>query len=238
VDVFWTFAVGLIGAASALLVMAGDQISWRQILVAALVMAWALRLGSYIVGRTVGSEDDPRYAKMVSNWGKAAPRNMAWLLQAQAVAALPLTLAVAVAASRPGGLMMSDAIGAGILVTAILGEGIADKQLAAFRAGAANAGRVCDVGIWAWSRHPNYFFQWMGWLAYPVIAIDPTGSHSIGIVALLAPAAMYWYLVHVSGIPPLEAHMLRSRGDAFRAYQARTSAFFPMPPATKARVVP
>ena len=159
-------------------------------------------------------------------------------MQAQALAALPLTFAVAIAAHRTGGISVSDAIGAGVLAIAIAGEGIADRQLAAFRADSANAGRVCDRGLWAWSRHPNYFFQWLGWLAYPIIAIGLAGSYPIGWVALIAPAAMYWYLVHVSGIPPLEAHMLRSRGDAFRAYQARTSAFFPCPPASEPRTAP
>lgn len=235
VDAFWTFAVGLVGATTAMIVMQGDQVAWRQILVAALVAAWAIRLGGYIMARTIGSDDDPRYAEMARSWGKSAPRNMAGLLQAQALAALPLTAAIAVAAHRPGGLMLTDVIGAGMLVIAILGEGLADRQLAAFRARPENANRICADGLWAWSRHPNYFFQWLGWLAYPIIAIDPTGTYPLGLLALLAPVAMYWFLVHVSGIPPLEAHMLRSRGDAFRSYQAKTSAFFPLPPANIAR---
>ncbi len=85
-------------------------------------------------------------------------------------------------------------------------------------------------GLWAWSRHPNYFFQTLGWLAYPVIALVPPGSSWLGLIALSGPVLMYWLLVHVSGIPPLEREMLASRGDAFRAYQASTSAFFPLPP--------
>ena len=96
----------------------------------------------------------------------------------------------------------------------------------------ANQGRVCDVGLWRWSRHPNYFFEWFGWLAYPVIAlsIDHPLSYPWGWATLLAPVFMYWILVHVTGIPPLETQMLRSRGDRYRHYQSRTSAFFPLPP--------
>jgi uncharacterized protein DUF1295 len=82
---------------------------------------------------------------------------------------------------------------------------------------------------WRWSRHPNYFFEWLCWLAYPLIAIDLAGYSPYGWLALLAPACMYWALVYVSGIPPLEEHMLRSRGETFRAYQRRTRAFFPLP---------
>jgi steroid 5-alpha reductase family enzyme len=99
-----------------------------------------------------------------------------------------------------------------------------------FRSDSANRDRVCDAGLWRWSRHPNYFFEWFGWLAYPLIAVDFGGDYPWGWLALAGPACMYWLLVHVSGIPPLEAHMVRTRGDAFRAYRARTNAFFPSPP--------
>jgi steroid 5-alpha reductase family enzyme len=101
-----------------------------------------------------------------------------------------------------------------------------------FRTDPANKGRVCGVGLWRWSRHPNYFFEWFGWLAYPVIAIAPDYplSYPWGWATLLAPVFMYWILVHVTGIPPLEQQMLRSRGERFRDYQSRTSMFFPLPP--------
>jgi steroid 5-alpha reductase family enzyme len=94
---------------------------------------------------------------------------------------------------------------------------------------------VCDVGLWRWSRHPNYFFEWFGWLAYPVIGLsmDPLSypfSYPWGLATLLGPVFMYWILVYVTGIPPLEEQMLRSRGDRYRDYQSRTSAFFPLPP--------
>jgi len=119
-----------------------------------------------------------------------------------------------------------------ILFLGIAGEALSDAQLKRFREQPANQGRVCDVGLWRWSRHPNYFFEWLGWLAYPVIAISP--DHPLfypwGWVTLLAPAFMYWILVHVTGIPPLEQQMLRSRGERYRDYQARTSIFFPLPP--------
>ena len=94
---------------------------------------------------------------------------------------------------------------------------------------------ICDVGLWGWSRHPNYFFEWFGWLAYPLLAIDLGGAYPWGFVALAGPVCMYWLLVHVSGIPPLEAHMLERRRDEFRAYQARTNAFFPAPPRSHLR---
>jgi steroid 5-alpha reductase family enzyme len=107
---------------------------------------------------------------------------------------------------------------------------MADRQLRAFAHNPKNRGKVCDAGLWAWSRHPNYFFEWIGWFAYALFAIDLSGGHVWGWLALTGPAFMYWLLVHVSGIPPLEAHMLRSRKKAFADYQKRVPAFFPSPP--------
>ena len=234
VDASWTFGVGAIGAIAALVPLDGSQ-PWRQILVATLVAAWALRLGSHIVARTRAGPDDPRYHKMAQDWGADAPRRMFWFLQTQAVAGLPLVAAVMLAAhdaSRE--FRVQDLLGAAILMVAVVGEKIADDQMRRFSSDPANRGAICDRGLWGWSRHPNYFFEWIGWFAYPAIAIDVTGTNPFGWLALLAPATMYWLLVHVSGIPPLEAHLARSRGEAFRAYQRRTRAFFPIPqPATR-----
>jgi steroid 5-alpha reductase family enzyme len=109
------------------------------------------------------------------------------------------------------------------------GEGLADGQLRAFRKAPANWGLICDTGLWGLSRHPNYFFEWLGWVAYALIAIGSDGSWWPGWLALGGPVFMYWLLVHVSGIPPLEAHMLRSRGEAYRVLQKRVSAFWPIP---------
>jgi steroid 5-alpha reductase family enzyme len=127
-------------------------------------------------------------------------------------------------------LRTQDIIGAMVLLTGIAGEAVADRQLRLFKRNSANRGKICDLGLWRWSRHPNYFFEWLCWLAYPIVAIDLASHNPLGPLALLAPLAMYWILVHVSGIPPLEAHMVRTRGAAFRDYQARTSPFFPLPP--------
>jgi steroid 5-alpha reductase family enzyme len=228
VDTTWSFALGLIGFAGALWPLADGPITERQGLVAGLVAAWSLRLGSHIALRSAAIADDPRYAEFARQWGAAAPRRMFFFLQAQALASLPLVFAICVAAHRPGGaLAWRDLCGAAILLGAVAGEGLADAQLKRFRSRPDHHGRVCDVGLWRWSRHPNYFFQWLGWWAYPVIAV--AADYPWGFLTLLAPLLMYWILVHVTGIPPLEQQMERSRGEAYRDYQARTSRFFPRP---------
>ena len=101
---------------------------------------------------------------------------------------------------------------------------MADAQIARFKADPANRARICDVGLWRLTRHPNYFFEWLTWVAFAVLALD---ENWVGWFAVLAPTLMYWTLRYASGVPLLEEHMLRSRGEAFRAYQARTPAFFP-----------
>ncbi len=231
IDAIWSFAVGGAGAAAAALPVEGAApVPERQYLVAALALVWSLRLGFHIVWRTVGGGDDPRYAHFRKEWGEGFPRWLFWFLQIQALSALLLVIAIFAAARNPSpGLGFSDWLGLAIMVAAVLGEGLADRQLTRFRSDPSNRGKVCDEGLWAYSRHPNYFFEWLVWLAYVAIAIDPGGGYPWGFAALVAPVFMYWLLVHVSGIPPLEAHMLRSRPEAFRTYQARVNAFWPGP---------
>lgn len=237
VDAIWTCSVGLVGAAGALWPIEATVPISRQWLVATLVTVWALRLGGHIGVRAAAGVDDPRYAALASEWGASAPRRMFFFLQAQALGSIPLVLAILVAAHAPrGSLQLQDCLGGLILLAGIAGEAMADAQLRRFRSDPANKGRVCDAGFWRWSRHPNYFFEWLCWVAYPVIAI-PIGARVDaplggiwGWASLLAPVLMYWFLVHVTGIPPLEEQMLRSRGERYRDYQSRTSRFFPLPP--------
>jgi steroid 5-alpha reductase family enzyme len=232
VDTIWTFGLGFVGAVAAVTpISASDLPNGRQWLVAVLVLAWSLRLGFHIAARTKHITDDPRYARLSQQWGDHARLRMFLFLQNQALGSLPLALSVWLAAHNPAPIFrLQDAVALTILAIAILGEALADRQLRKFGAEPANKGRICAIGLWRWSRHPNYFFEWLGWLAYPLFAIDLGGNYPWGWLAALAPLFMYWILVHVTGIPPLEEHMLRTRGEAFRAYQARTNAFFPAPP--------
>ncbi|MDE2361314.1 MAG: DUF1295 domain-containing protein [Hyphomicrobiales bacterium] len=232
IDAIWTFATGAALIAAALAPSASAQTA-RQILVAAIALVWCLRLGTYMWRRAASGPDDPRYAALKREWGAAAPSKLFWFLQAQAACALPLALAAWLAghATRPP-LDARDLFGAAIFAIAIAGESAADAQMAAFRANPENRGRICDKGLWAWSRHPNYFFEWLGWLAYPAVALQVDDWR--GWLAFGAPALMYWLLVHVSGVPPLEQELQRSRPDAFNRYKARVNAFWPAPPRSAA----
>ncbi len=109
----------------------------------------------------------------------------------------------------------------------LAGETIADTQLAVQ---ASAAGAVCEVGLWAWPRHPNYFFEWCVWLGYAVygLAFAPWG-----LIALVPQAILLCSILFVTGIPPTEMQSIRSRGDAYRAYQKRVSRFVPWPPKSR-----
>jgi steroid 5-alpha reductase family enzyme len=231
VDVAWSFGTGLCGVVFALAPIGGQPITTRQIAVALLVAIWSVRLGWHIALRSAAGHDDPRYAELRREWGASAQWRLFQFLMVQAIVAWGLAVSMLLAARNPAtGFRPLDLLGAAVLIAAIAGEGIADWQLRRFKADPANKGRVCDVGLWSWSRHPNYFFEFLGWVAYPLFAIGPSGW---GWFALTGPALMFWTLRYASGVPPLEAHMLRRYGDPFRAYQARVNAFFPGPPANR-----
>jgi steroid 5-alpha reductase family enzyme len=231
VDVFWTFATGAAGVFGALWPM-GGAVPLRQGIVALLAAFWSLRLGSHLRARVLTRHEDARYAGFRRDWGDRFQPRLFGFLIIQALAAWPLAIAILVAARNPAtGLRLTDFAALLVSAAAIVGEGLADRELARFVANPANKGRVCDLGFWAWSRHPNYFFEFLGWCAWPLFAF----GWSWGWLALAAPAWMYWLLVHVSGIPPLEKVMLASRGDAWREYESRTSPFFPLPPKREVR---
>jgi steroid 5-alpha reductase family enzyme len=232
VDAVWSFGLGGAGVVYAL--MPAPGIAWpgpRQLAVATLVLIWSLRLGGHLVQRARQGREDSRYVRFKQEWGASFERRMFWFLQIQAAASLTLALSILAAARRPAPFDIGDWLAVAIFAMAILGEAVADAQLQGSRRDEANRNAICERGLWRWSRHPNYFFEWVGWLAYPLFAIDWHGTYLWGWAALSGPVLMYILLVHVSGIPPLEEEMLRSRGDAYRAYQARTRAFFPVPQA-------
>ncbi len=233
VDVFWTFGTGIAGVIVALFPAGAAEAGYRQWLVAAIMAVWTVRLGFHMLLRVAPGPEDLRYVEFRKEWGGDFQRRLFWFMQKQAYGSILFPLAVFVAAHQPAPFpRFADFIAVTILVIAIGGEALADGQLIAFKANPANKGRICDRGLWSLSRHPNYFFEWLGWFAYPVMAIDFTGNYPWGLLALGAPALMYYVLVHYTGLPPLEAHMGRSRGAAWQEYKARTRILLPLPKAS------
>jgi steroid 5-alpha reductase family enzyme len=228
VDVFWTFGTGLSCVTVALWPAAGVN-QQRQLLIAAMALIWSLRLGLYVALRVSrNTREDVRYAVLREDWGDTFQLRMLALaiIQAPATALLAWSVMAATHASAEP-LGPRDVLGVGILAIAIGGEALADEQMRRFKA-KPGRGAINDSGLWAWSRHPNYFFEWFGWLAYPALSFDPAYVQSWP--TCIAPALMYLVLRYGTGVPALEHTMLKSRGDAFRAYQHRVSAFLLRPP--------
>lgn len=223
VDAAWTFGVGLLAVAFC---WGSDGDLSRRIVVALLSLAWSLRLGGYIVYRLATLPEDGRYQQLKQQWGTNAQTRLFFFYQFQALGAVLFALPMLLAAqnSQPWGI--ADYCGLGIWLFAIAGEAIADQQLAHFRASSQNRGQVCRIGLWNYSRHPNYFFEWLHWWAYVLLA----SGASWGWLSIFAPLAMLYFITQVTGIPPTEAQAVRSRGDAYREYQRTTSPFFPWPP--------
>ena len=136
------------------------------------------------------------------------------------ICALP-ALVVAHHVTAP--LQVWDYLGAGVLVGSIIGETVADRQLQRFRSDPANRGTTCRTGLWRTSRHPNYFFEWIHWCAYVLMAVGSPWW----ILTWIGPILMLFFLFKVTGIPATETQALKSRGEDYRRYQESTSVFVP-----------
>lgn len=192
---------------------------------------WSLRLAWHLWRRNHGQPEDPRYRQFRLRWGSAAARNLFWFFQLQAVISMLLSVAFFVPAfcpRTPSPLMLAAALA--IWLAAVAGEAAADRQLRRFVANPASHGQVCQIGLWRYSRHPNYFFESLHWFAYAALSIGmPWGWLTLG-----PPFLMAWLLLKVSGIPLLEARLVQTR-PGYSDYMRTTNAFIPWPPRTRAR---
>lgn len=222
IDVAWAFAIG-VGVILSAFVLGGEPI--RAALVAGIGAAWAIRLAWHLLRRIYGKDEDGRYAHMRQAFGDKAPGAFFIFFQMQALFVVLFLAPMIAAMTRPGAIDWRDALGALIWLIAIVGEYIADQQLADFKRDPHVTDRVCQRGLWRYSRHPNYFFEWVHWFAYLVIGARV--GESIGYAALAGPVVMLLFLLFVTGVPYTEMRAVQSKGEAYRRYQRETSAFIP-----------
>lgn len=226
VDVAWSYAFGILTIFYAFAASGWEP---RRVAIAAIVVLWSMRLGTHLAVRVRDHHpaEDGRYLTMRREWGEQLLSRMFRFYQIQALSVLvlgaPFLLTCMNTTDR---FTIIEVVGAVVWVIGLLGETIADAQLKAFKENRANAGQVCDVGLWRLSRHPNYFFEWTIWMGYWLIAcaVGPWGFATV-----VSPAIVLYLLLRVTGVPLSEAQSLRSRGDAYRRYQLATSVFFPLP---------
>lgn len=222
VDAAWATSLALMGPLYAWL-YDGDPL--RRVMIAVLVGSWGGRLAWHLwVDRVIGQPEEGRYVRLREIWGDASDLHFLWFFQAQAVLAVILSIPFAYAASSaaPFGSPW-DVAAIALWLIGLIGESVADRQLAAFKKKPGSKGKTCREGLWRFSRHPNYFFEWILWCSFAA-----AGSTAIGgWLGWIGPLLIYVFVNHLTGIPPTEAQALRSRGDDYRAYQRTTSRFFP-----------
>lgn len=223
VDVAWA---GLMAVAALLVGALAEGAEMPRGLVALFGSLWGTRLCLHLLRRVLHEPEDGRYQALRASWQGSRGKFFVFF-QMQAVVVALFCLPFIAAASRHDNAFCTWTLAAiAVWLLSIGGESLADWQLARFRGDAGNRSQVCRVGLWSWSRHPNYFFEWLHWFAYVLLAV---GSQFFWL-SLVGPVVMFAFLYRVSGIPWTEAQSLRSRGDQYRNYQQQVSAFFPWPP--------
>jgi steroid 5-alpha reductase family enzyme len=225
IDILWSYSFALL-----VLGLAWTEDGWvvRRAWLAAMVWVWSVRLGTHVAIRVIGHHphEDPRYGQLRAEWAQNFATKMTGFFQLQAGSVvflgIPFFAAFRNATPRFSGWEIA---GTALWLIGVSGEALADHQLARFRKRPTNQAKICDTGLWRYSRHPNYFFEWTVWMGYFVFACGSPW----GWLGIVSPACILYFLLGVTGIPMTEKQSLRSKGDAYRRYQAQTSAFVPLP---------
>jgi steroid 5-alpha reductase family enzyme len=222
VDVFWAFNFLVIAV---IIWFLADGFALRKLLVCGLGALWSLRLGIYLSQRVLGhlDEEEGRYKQLRLEWN--TPKFFVFF-QMQALSnvflAIPFFI---IALNKTESLSPVEYIGAALWFVCICGEGLSDWQLQHFKKDPANKGKVCHYGLWNYSRHPNYFFQFSIWIAVLIFALPSP----YGWLALVCPISIGFLIFKVTGIPMTEEQAVRSKGEAYKEYQRTTSPFIPLP---------
>lgn len=230
VDAIWALGIGITAGLWLLLQEGGGL---KHLVGALLVGCWSLRLSTHLALRISRAhpEEDARYGELRERWKGREKAMFFGFFQMQALSVVLLALPFLFIGRDASGFGVWEISGTAVCIFAILGEALADHQMSAFRK--RNEGRhaVCDVGLWRYSRHPNYFCEFLIWVGFYLFAC---GS-AYGWLMVHAPLVILFLLLRITGVPPSEASSLASKGDAYRAYQRRTSVFIPLPPRKKAQ---
>jgi steroid 5-alpha reductase family enzyme len=225
VDAAWAFAIGALGVTFALV---GDGAAVQRAVAGLVAAAWSARLTAHLVQHRIAGDqpEDGRYRAMREHWGRRANAHFLWFYLAQAGAACLFALPFGwIAMHDAAALAPVQWTGLALAAAAQALEAVADRQLAAHRRDPDARGRACRRGLWRFSRHPNYFAEWLTWCG-----IGLTAAPAAGAWALLQPVVMFVLVRFVTGVPYAERQSLKSRGEDFVRYQQETNAFFPWLP--------
>lgn len=221
VDVGWAFNFTLV---ILYLMIANISYTPSAVGLAFMYLFWSLRLSSHVLSRLTGYGEDPRYETLKASWGDSARQKFLGFFIFQGFLNLVFSLPLFIIWSDPSAeFSLLRKFAAILWAFASWAEGRADRQLDHFKRDPRNSGKTCNVGFWRFSRHPNYFFEFVIWVAYALFVLESP----MGYLGLLCPALMLFFLFKVTGIPANEAQALRTRGKDYERYQKSTSQFFP-----------
>ena len=222
-DVTWTLSIGLLAVIDGL---AGSGNLQRRLLLSVVGVAWSLRLGLFVLARVWRHhpDEDKRYRTLRERW--RTPGAFLAFFELQAFIALIFSTPFVIAAyAGDYDMGLTEWVGLAVAVVGIVGEAIADAQAQAFKRRAPSRKRILDVGLWHYSRHPNYFFEIVTWIGLAVAVV----GLPFGWLAFACPILISYFLLRVTGIPLTEKHSIESHGALYREYQRRTSALIPWP---------
>ena len=220
IDIFWSLSF-FIQTIVAIIVLKPSM--ERAVIILAMVGIWSLRLTVHLAARFIKSKkDDPRYEQLRAAWQNDFAIKIFLMYLLQGVSVLILMGPVVCFTSDGNAISMPYTTASVVLFAlAVIGESVADAQLEEFKKRKTDC--VCKTGLWKYSRHPNYFFEWLIWCALFVLCIPS----NMGVFTVYAPVIMYVLLTRVTGVPQAEKLSLEHRGAAFARYQKTTSEFFP-----------
>ncbi len=220
VDIGWSSVTALLGF---FYYFQYPSLSLRKLLLLAALFFWGGRLTLHLIQRLWMGQEDRRYDVLDKKFESYRIWKYLLFFQAQAVVATVLSLAFALVMASEAAFQMSDFVAAVIFLLSFLGELKADQTMTQFRSDPQNKDQVCKVGLWKYSRHPNYFFECLIWVSFALFAW-PT---PFGFLAWISPAIITYSILKVTGIPPTEEILLASKGEAYKEYQRTTSALIP-----------
>jgi len=223
VDIFWSYNFPVIAI---ILLLFAPGFELRKIMLCSMIVVAGLRLGTHLAIRIFKHllEEEPRYKQIREDWGANADKKMFGFFQMQAISNVLLAVPFFISAMNTNPeISPLEYAGVVLWLISVLGEAISDQQLASFKKDAVNKGKVCDTGLWNYSRHPNYFFEWLMWVSYFVFAL----ASPYGYIAIISPAIILYLLLKVTGIPTTEQQSLKTKGEAYKRYQESTSKFVP-----------
>ena len=223
VDILWSYGfLAVVG----FYVFLSDDWTVRKTLLLIMVGTWSFRLGTFLFWRITKAhpEEDSRYQNLRTKYAPAIASKFFWFFQFQAWSVVLLSLLfLEISLNTSTEILMVEKIGFAIWLIAIIGEALADHQMTVFRKNPKNKGQVCKLGLWRYSRHPNYFFESLIWWSFFIFALGTSGT----MYTIYSPLIILLLLLKVTGVPPAEAQSLKSRGEAYRQYQKETSVFIP-----------